>query len=208
MNRFGLLRTLPFILALMLLTGSVVCAVELSAVESIGRTTIDIQVTGNARVHFTAGQGPNIEVSAQGSGDTHFSFASTAGTVFEIAIEGNGEADIEVSGPSELNITVEGPSEVHITAGDEVTVNVQADEESQVFLNEQINHLQAENQDQEMPDLDEPEEKAIIEDNQAQLAPEEVDDVKTSNPNSKIMAGAIPALAIAAFFFSRKKYKS
>lgn len=208
MNRLSILVTLPFMIALMLLTESVVCSVELSDVESIDSATIDIRATGTARVQFTSGQGPNIEVNAQGSGDTHFNFTSTAGTIFEIAIDGDGAADIEVSGPSELKVIVEGPSKVRIAAGDEVAVNVQGDDESQVFLNEQVIDFQSEGQDKELLDLNDPEDEEVVEDNLEQVKPEIDQGVQASNTNLKIMAGTVPALAIAAFFFSRKKYNS
>lgn len=204
MKWFSLLSVVFLMLATLLSASPVAYADEPTAGES--NIAIDIRVIGTTQVHVTARDGSQLDVGAQGTGDTHMHFIADADTVFDIYITGDGEADIDVSGACELNIKVEGPSEVHIDAGDEVRLNVEASDESQVFVDDEKandNPGEDSNLDIEASDASE----VFIDDESLDNPSLKLDD-DTSRLNSPaIISGVFAAAGLLAFFLVRRKAK-
>ena len=177
MKWFRLLPVIFLMLAALLCASAVAYADDPPAGES--NVAIDICVTGTTQVHVTARDGSKLDVGAQGTADAHFHFTAAAGTVFDIYITGDGEADINVSGPCEVNIRVEGPAKVYINAGDEVKLSVEASDESQVFLDDQ-------SFDNTAQKPDEPAQGSVV----------------------PVISGVFPAAGLLAFFLIRRRAKN
>jgi len=189
MKWFGLL-VVVLTLATLLFASPVAYADEPTTGES--NIVIDISVTGTTQVCVTATDGSSVDVGAHGTTDAHLDFAANAGTVFDIYITGDGEADIDVSGPCEVNVKVEGPAKVNIKAGDEVKLNVEGGDESQVSLDNQV--------------LDNPAQK-LDEPSAPHQESREVDQHSSRLSSLAIISGAFPTAGLLAFFLVRRKRK-